>query len=108
MLGPLLQKQAIWRHETPPQNISEWKEKLVAGRAKWGQFFADPEQCDLLTMLPVNDEERVMILNNMQRASKLRDSVRACTGASDTDAEHRQQCMECVCLYKPDKAKPFY
>lgn len=108
MLGPLLEKKAIWRAEVPPDTIQGWKDKLELGRQKWGRFFSDPAQCDLFNMLPVSDKNRFDLMRNMIAASKLRDEVRLCTGKADQSKEHRDTCIECVVTHHPDIAKPYY
>jgi len=108
MLGPLLRKKPIWRIEAPPDSISEWEAKLEQGRVRWGKYFEAADQCDLFNMLPVSEEDKVNLMNNMIQASQLRDEVRLCEGASETTAEHRQQCICCVVKHHPPIAKPFY
>jgi hypothetical protein len=108
MLAPLLRKKAIWRVDAPPDTISEWKEKLEQGRHKWGKYFEAQDQCDLFNMLPVSEEDKVKLMENMIKVSKLRDEIRLCEGAADTSAEHRQQCINCVTKHHPSMAKPFY
>ena len=94
--------------EAPPDSIAQWNVKLEQGRQKWGKYFAASDQCDLFNMLPVSEEDKVNLLNNMIQASQLRDEVRACDGAPETTSEHRQQCINCVTQHHPSIAKPFY
>lgn len=108
MLGPILKKKAIWRAELPPDTVQEWEDKLKKAREVWGRFFHNDIQCDLFNMLPISDEDRVQLLNNMIRDSKLRHDIESCDGALDTCKEHRALCIACVSLKKTDIAKPFY
>lgn len=108
MLAPIVQKKRLWQVDVPPETLDQWNEKLKFERQKWGKYFSDPYQCDLFSMLPVNDKQRTWILTNMIKASKLRDEVRACHGEKNTSKEHREQCLDCVAKFRPAIAKPFY
>ncbi len=108
MLGPILEKKAIWRAALPPETMEEWKKEMDIGRERWGRFFSNQDQCDLFNMLPISDEDRSNLMTNMIKASQLRDEVRSCTGGHASSHEHRDQCIKCVTLHHPEIAKPFY
>jgi hypothetical protein len=108
MLAPLLQKKKIWQCQTPIENVHQGKQVLARGRQKYRHLFKDDEQCDLFTMLPIPEDKRLTILQNMIEDSQFHNNVRTCTGAEGTSSEHRRFCIDCVLKYKPALAKSYY
>lgn len=74
MTAEELSELPIYKHDIPPDTIKGWEERNDRGWMNYGRFFKSRDECDLFTMLPLNDEQRKSLLCTMlkeKEATKL-------------------------------------
>ena len=55
---------AIYQHDVP-STTQEWQDKLDQGWQNYGHLFRNRNECELFTMLPLNDTQRFELLKKM-------------------------------------------
>lgn len=61
---------AVYHVDPTPETVDGWQEKLDKDYLTYGRFFISREECDIFTMLPLNDEQRIILLLKMGEERK--------------------------------------
>lgn len=103
----LLAKRPIYRHDPPPDN-PDALETFIAKHAPLRPCFRSEEEFEYFCMLPLGFKDKLAIIKRIAADQALMDEVLQCEGREDTNVEHRQLCVACVCVRRPSIAEPYY
>jgi hypothetical protein len=104
----LLLKKRIYQVPIQPQNFEQWQDDLELKRTRWGKYFNKQEEFEFFAMLPLNDEQRVILLASMIEEAKFNNELKCCEGKTGSSQEHRQKCVKCVLTEKASIAQPMF
>lgn len=94
---------SLYHVELPPETIGGWQEKMDAEFSRYGKMFKNREECDYFSMLPLNEEQRMAILDVMMEESKFAKELRYCSGEANKSRDHRSRCIHCVLKFPPNR-----
>jgi hypothetical protein len=103
-----MKKKAVYRVPVPLDGIEAIQADMSSAYSKYGSIFSDREEFDLFWMLPLSDDQRLVLINRMLKEKKTSIEVENCVGVKCSSDEHRRSCLECVTTSRPRCAIPYY
>jgi hypothetical protein len=104
----LLLKKRIYQVSIQPQNFEQWQDDLELKRTRWGKYFNKQEEFEFFAMLPLTDEQRVILLASMVQEAEFNNELKRCEGKTGSSKEHRRGCLKCVLTEKASIAQPIF
>ena len=96
----LLLKKRIYQVQPAPETLEGWKNEMDIARTKWGRYFKTNDEFELFAMLPLTDEQRLVVLKAVAEEVKFNREIDNCTGKQGSTPEHRRCCIPCVLVDK--------
>jgi hypothetical protein len=104
----LLKKKRIYQVEVQPQTLEAWADELELKRTRWGKYFSNEQQFEYFAMLPLSDEQRMVLLKSMIEEAKFEKEIASCSGTWGSSQEHRNRCLPCVLTEKNRDGQPLF
>lgn len=101
-------KKRIYQVPVQPQTMDEWQDDLELKRTRWGKYFSKNQEFEFFAMLPLNDEQRGVLLDAMIKDHRFQQELKTCTGTAGSSQEHRRHCIHCVLVEKASLAQPLF
>jgi hypothetical protein len=104
----LLKKKRIYQVEVQPQTLQAWADEMELKRTRWGKYFSNEQQFEYFAMLPLSDDQRMVLLKSMIEEAKFNKEIESCQGTWGSSQEHRNRCLDCVLTEKASFAEPLF